>query len=130
MVAVLTVVTLLLLTGLFESLPEATLAAVVIAAVIELVDIPALVRLYRVWTTRLGKIYGPAARADFIAAVAALLGVLVFDTLPGLFIGIFDVAGALALPVVAPERRGARAARERPLGRPRARARTCRPSPA
>ena len=87
-VAALTVVTLLLLTGLFESLPEATLAAVVIAAVIELVDIPALERLYRVWTDRLGRIYGPAARADFIAAIAALLGVLVFDTLPGLFIGI------------------------------------------
>ena len=29
-----------------------------------------------------------AARPDFIAAVAALVGVLVFDTLPGLFIGI------------------------------------------
>jgi sulfate permease, SulP family len=29
-----------------------------------------------------------AARPDFIAAVAALLGVTVFDTLPGLFIGI------------------------------------------
>ena len=67
-VAVLTVVTLLFLTGLFESLPEATLAAVVIAAVIELVDIPALVRLYRIWTRRLGAIYGRAARPDFIAA--------------------------------------------------------------
>ena len=87
-VALLTVVTLLFLTGLFESLPEATLAAVVIAAVIELVDVPALVRLYRVWTERLGRIYGRAARADFVAALAALLGVLVFDTLPGLFIGI------------------------------------------
>jgi sulfate permease, SulP family len=87
-VAVATVVTLLFLTGLFESLPEATLAAVVIAAVIELVDIPALRRLYRVWSTRLGAIYGPAARADFLAALAALAGVLVFDTLPGLFIGI------------------------------------------
>jgi sulfate permease, SulP family len=87
-VAALTVVTLLFLTGLFESLPEATLAAVVIAAVIELVDIPALRRLHRVWSTRLGAIYGRAARADFLAAVAALAGVLVFDTLPGLFIGI------------------------------------------
>ena len=87
-VAVLVVVTLLFLTGLFEHLPEATLAAVVIVAVIELVDIPSLVRLYRVWTGRLGGIYGSAARADFIAALAALLGVLVFDTLPGLFIGI------------------------------------------
>ncbi|MBD3925681.1 SulP family inorganic anion transporter [Nocardioides cavernae] len=87
-VAGLTVITLLFLTGLFENLPEATLAAVVIAAVIELVDVPALARLYRVWSGRLGGIYGWAARADFLAALAALLGVLVFDTLPGLFIGI------------------------------------------
>ena len=84
----LTVVTLLFLTGLFEQLPEATLAAVVIAAVIELVDIPALVALYRVYSRALGRAYGVAARPDFIAAVAAMLGVLVFDTLPGLFIGI------------------------------------------
>ena len=69
MVAVLTVLTLLFLTGLFERLPEATLSAVVIAAVIELVDIASLRRLYRVWTTRLGSIYGFAARADFAAAM-------------------------------------------------------------
>lgn len=87
-VAALTVLTLLLLTGLFEKLPDATLAAVVIAAVIELVDIAALQRLYRVWTARLGSIYGRATRIDFIAALAALFGVLVFDTLPGLVIGI------------------------------------------
>lgn len=80
--------TLLFLTGLFEQLPEATLAAVVIAAVIELVDLRALIELHRVWSKRLGEAYGPAARPDFIAAVAAMLGVLVFDTLPGLFIGI------------------------------------------
>ncbi len=87
-VAVLTVLTLLFLTGLFENLPEATLAAVVIAAVIELVDFSALRRLYGVYTARLGDIYGPVARPDLIAAVAALVGVLLFDTLPGLFIGI------------------------------------------
>ncbi|WP_280232909.1 SulP family inorganic anion transporter [Nocardia cyriacigeorgica] len=87
-VAVLVIVTLLLLTGLFENLPEATLAGVVIAAVIELVDIEALRRLYRVWTARLGSIYGHAARADFTAAIAAMAGVLIFDTLPGLLIGI------------------------------------------
>ena len=40
------------------------------------------------YSRRLGRAYGVAARPDFIAAVAALLGVLVFDTLPGLFIGI------------------------------------------
>lgn len=87
-VAALTLLTLLFLTGLFEKLPEAVLAAIVIVAVIELVDVAALRTLYGVWTHRLGSIYGPAARADFAAAVAALLGVLVFDTLPGLFIGI------------------------------------------
>ena len=87
-VAVLTIVTLLFLTSLFENLPEATLAAVVIAAVIELVDIDALRGFYGLYSRQLGRIYGHAARADFIAAVAAMVGVLVFDTLPGLVIGI------------------------------------------
>ena len=87
-VAALTILTLLFLTGLFENLPQATLAAVVIAAVIELVDFPALATLYRIATRELRGIYGIAVRPDFIAAVAALAGVLVFDTLPGLFIGI------------------------------------------
>lgn len=87
-VAVLTVVTLLVLTGLFEQLPEATLAAVVIAAVIELVDFPAIARMYGVFSGRVAGPLAVAARPDFVAAVAALLGVLVFDTLPGLFIGI------------------------------------------
>ena len=86
--AVLTVVTLLFLTGLFEQLPEATLAAVVIGAVIELVDASSLTRLYRVQTGRLAAIYRYTSRADFIGAVAALLGVLLFDTLPGLIIGV------------------------------------------
>lgn len=88
LVAVLTVVTLLLLTGLFESLPEATLAAIVIAAVIELVDVAALRRLYRLTMAPGAGPLALAARPDFIAALAALLGVLIFDTLPGLFIGI------------------------------------------
>ncbi len=87
-VAAMTIVTLLLLTGLFEKLPEATLAAVVIVAVVELVDVDALVRLYRVYSGRLGRAYQVGARPDFIASIAALLGVTVFDTLPGLFIGI------------------------------------------
>jgi anti-anti-sigma factor len=82
------VVTLLFLTGLFEKLPEATLAAVVIAALVELVDVRSLIRFYRLYTAGLGHIYGFAARPDFIAAIAAMLGVLIFDTLPGLFIGI------------------------------------------
>ena len=86
--AVLAVVALLFLTGLFEDLPTATLAAVVIAAVVELVDLRALVALYNTYTKRLGRQYGWVARPDFIAALAALLGVLVLGTLPGLFFGI------------------------------------------
>jgi sulfate permease, SulP family len=86
--ACLTVVTLLFLTGLFEDLPQATLAAVVIAAVIELIDVPALVELHGTYTRRLGRQFGWVARPDFVAALAALLGVTVFGTLPGLFIGI------------------------------------------
>ena len=87
-VAALTIVTLLFLTGLFEDLPEATLAAVVIAAVIELVDVQSLVRLYRIFYGPVGRRFGLVVRPDFVAAIAAMLGVLVFDTLPGLFIGI------------------------------------------
>jgi high affinity sulfate transporter 1 len=87
-VAVLTIVTLLFLTGLFADLPEATLAAIVIAAIVELVDIDSMRELYHTYTERLGRIYGVAARPDFIAATAAMLGVLIFDTLPGLLIGI------------------------------------------
>ena len=110
-VAALTVVTLLFLTGLFEELPEATLAAVVIAAVDR-------ARRHRRARRALPPEYARArphlrlaARPDFIAAIAAMLGVLVFDTLPGLFIGIGVVAAAAALPRVAPARR-------RPRSRP------------
>jgi len=88
-VAALTIVTLLFLTALFESLPEATLAAVVIAAVIELVDVASLRRLYGDTSSAIRRAYGGVgSRPDFLAALAALAGVLVFDTLPGLFIGI------------------------------------------
>ena len=84
----LTMLTLLFLTGYFESLPVATLAAVVIAALVDLIDFSALRDFYRVYSSRLGRAYGFAARADFIAAVAAMLGVMIFGTLAGLFIGV------------------------------------------
>ena len=87
-VASLTLLTLLLFTGYFESLPVATLAAIVIAALIDLIELAALRDLYRVYSSRLGRAYGFAARADFIAAVAAMLGVMIFGTLAGLFIGV------------------------------------------
>ena len=84
----LTVLTLLFFTGFFESLPVATLAAVVIVALIDLIDFSALRDFYRVYSARLGRAYGFAARVDFIAAVAAMLGVMIFGTLAGLFIGV------------------------------------------
>ena len=86
--AVVTVITLLFLTSLFEKLPEATLAAIVIAAVIELVDVRSLAGFYRIAAGGMGAAAAVAARPDFVAAIAAMLGVLIFDTLPGLFIGI------------------------------------------
>lgn len=59
-----------------------------VIAAVELVDSHSPASLYRVFTHRLGQAYGVAARPDFMSAVAAMLGVMVFDTLPGLFIGI------------------------------------------
>ena len=87
-VAALSVMTLLFLTGLFANLPEATLAAVVVAAVTKLVDFSTLRKYARLTTPNLRRIYGIAAYADFLAAMSAMAGVLVFDILPGLFIGI------------------------------------------
>ena len=84
----LALLTLLFLTGLLERLPEATLAAIVIAAVIELVDISSLRHLWRVGTGAIARNHRITARADFVGALAALLGVLVLDTRPGLVIGI------------------------------------------
>ena len=81
--------TLLFLTGLFEDLPEATLAAVVIAAVIELVDIGALATLYRVYTRALGRVYGARGATGLHRRDRRDARRLrIFDTLPGLFIGI------------------------------------------
>lgn len=86
--AVLTLATLLFLTPVFEQLPEATLAAVVIAAVVELVDVRALRRLWALAGASGRRLYGNAARFDAYAALAALVGVLVLDTLPGLVVGV------------------------------------------
>jgi MFS superfamily sulfate permease-like transporter len=69
-------------TGLLETIPVAALAAVVIAAVLRLIDIPAFRWLLRV------------NRADFALAIASFAGVLVFGILPG-------VGFAVALSVVA-----------------------------
>ena len=60
----LVVVTLALLTPFFADLPKATLATIVIAAVLPLLKTAGLRRLYRV------------DRADFVVALVCLFGVL------------------------------------------------------
>ena len=74
--SVLTVLTILFLAGLFRNLAEATLAAVVIHAVSGMIDFPKLARLWR------------THRDEFVLAAGALLGVIVFDILPGVVIGV------------------------------------------
>ena len=74
--AIITVLTILFLTGLFFSLPEATLGAIVVHAVWNLIDFS---KLKRMWQIR---------KADFYAAVGALAGVLLLGVLQGIIIGI------------------------------------------
>ncbi len=66
----------LFLTSLFENLPEATLAAVVIVAILPLLDVGEMLRLWRL------------RRHDFIAAMTAMLGVLVLGVLQGLVVAV------------------------------------------
>ncbi len=75
-VALVLVAVLLFLTGVFRSLPETILAAVVIVAVTSLIDVPALRELYHVSTS------------EFAIAMAALLGVLTVGMLWGVFVGV------------------------------------------
>jgi MFS superfamily sulfate permease-like transporter len=71
------ILTLLFLAPLFANLPKAALAAIVIQAVaFGLWKIPEMRRLRRL------------SRLDFWLALAALLGVLTFGTLQGVFIGV------------------------------------------
>ena len=71
------VLTLLFLAPLFANLPKAALAAIVIQAVaFGLWKIPQMRRLWRV------------SHSDFAFALAALLGVMTFGTLQGVFIGV------------------------------------------
>jgi len=65
---------LLFFTGLLTNLPKAVLAAIVFAAVYRLVDIRALVRMWRV------------SRIDFYAAAIALVSVLLLGILQGVLL--------------------------------------------
>ncbi len=74
--AVVLALVLLFLTEPFSHLPETTLAAIVIVAVKGLIDIPGLKRLFDI------------SRAEFLAALLTMLGVLTFGMLGGIIIGV------------------------------------------
>ena len=65
---------LLFLTGLLTNLPKAVLAAIVFTAVYKLVDVAALVRMWRI------------SRIDFYAAAIALVAVLLLGILQGILL--------------------------------------------
>jgi sulfate permease, SulP family len=67
-------ISLLFLTGLLDDLPKATLAAIVLAAVAGLIDMRALIHMWRV------------SRLDFYAAATALSAVLILGILQGILL--------------------------------------------
>ena len=67
-------VCLLFLTGLLTNLPKAVLAAVVFTAVYKLIDVAALLRMWRI------------SRIDFYAAAIALVAVLLLGILQGILL--------------------------------------------
>jgi MFS superfamily sulfate permease-like transporter len=67
-------VCLLFLTGLLTNLPKAVLAAIVFTAVYRLVDVAALLRMWRI------------SRIDFFAAATALVSVLLLGILQGVLL--------------------------------------------
>jgi high affinity sulfate transporter 1 len=74
--SVLILVTVLFLTPLFENLPEAVLAALIIHAVA------------RLWKFKQFRLYYREQRIEFWLGIATLAGVTLIDVLPGLLIGV------------------------------------------
>jgi sulfate permease, SulP family len=74
--AVLVLLTLLFLAGIFEQLPSATLGAVVIDAMLGLITFFGLRRYFAV------------SRSDFVFFIAAMLGILFFGIIAGILIGV------------------------------------------
>jgi MFS superfamily sulfate permease-like transporter len=74
--AVLVILTLLFLMPFFQNLPQATLGAIVIYAMIRMLDVSYFRRLYRI------------SRSEFWYSMAAFLGELFLGTLPGVLLGV------------------------------------------
>ncbi|NTX62499.1 SulP family inorganic anion transporter [Myxococcus sp. CA051A] len=66
----------LFFTPLFRTLPEATLAAIVVLATVGMMDVKEMRRLFKL------------RRTDFFLAAGALLSVLVLEVLPGLLVSV------------------------------------------
>ena len=90
MVGVMVLITAAFFTGLFHDLPDAVLGAIVVHAALGLVEVQPFRLLFN------------QNRADFWAAIATLAGVLVFEVLAGLLIGVFVSLGMLMAKVVRP----------------------------
>ncbi len=74
--AVLIILMIVLVPGLFRNLPQPALAAVVITASLSLADIPATARLWR------------QRKAEFLLSIAAFGGVALLGVLPGIAIAV------------------------------------------
>jgi high affinity sulfate transporter 1 len=74
--AVLIIVMIVLVPGLFRNLPQPALAAVVITASLSLADIPGTVRLWR------------QRKTEFALSITAFLGVALLGVLPGIAIAV------------------------------------------
>jgi len=74
--AVLIILMIVLVPGLFRNLPQPALAAVVITASLSLADIPVTLRLWR------------QRKAEFLLSIAAFLGVALLGVLPGIAIAV------------------------------------------
>jgi high affinity sulfate transporter 1 len=74
--AVLIILMIVLIPGLFKNLPQPALAAVVITASLSLADIPGTARLWR------------QRKAEFLLSIAAFLGVALLGVLPGIAIAV------------------------------------------
>jgi high affinity sulfate transporter 1 len=74
--AMVIVIMLLLVPGLFRNLPQPALAAVVITAALSLTDIPGTARLWK------------QSKAEFLLSVAAFAGVALLGVLPGIAIAV------------------------------------------
>lgn len=74
--AVAMIVIAVALPGVFRHMPDATLAAIVMAAALTLIDIPAMVHLYRV------------RRSEFVLAISAMLAVAVLGPISGVVVAV------------------------------------------